>query len=64
MDAVLALATANATFLYGTCLAQISCLWPSYERHEAGHLLTGMAFTLCKLFVVTLFIGSCFPNIS
>lgn len=47
LGAVLALATADALFLGGTSLAQISCFWPPYKRrilvHEAGHLLTGMA---------------------
>lgn len=45
MAAILALATADAIFLGGTCLAQISCFWPPHKRriliHEAGHLLTG-----------------------
>uniref|UniRef100_A0A0A9BCB9 Peptidase M41 domain-containing protein n=1 Tax=Arundo donax TaxID=35708 RepID=A0A0A9BCB9_ARUDO len=44
LGAILALATADALFLGGTCLAQISCFWPPYKRrilvHEAGHLLT------------------------
>ncbi|KAJ1278060.1 hypothetical protein BS78_04G051200 [Paspalum vaginatum] len=44
LGAVLALATVDAMFLGGTCLAQISCFWPPYKRrilvHEAGHLLT------------------------
>ncbi|OEL23399.1 hypothetical protein BAE44_0015581 [Dichanthelium oligosanthes] len=44
LGAVLALATTDAIFLGGTCLAQISCFWPPYKRrilvHEAGHLLT------------------------
>lgn len=44
LAAILALATADAIFLGGTCLAQISCFWPPYKRrilvHEAGHLLT------------------------
>ncbi|XP_066317919.1 uncharacterized protein [Miscanthus floridulus] len=44
LGAVLGLATADALFLGGTCLAQISCFWPPYKRrilvHEAGHLLT------------------------
>ncbi|WVZ77741.1 hypothetical protein U9M48_025568 [Paspalum notatum var. saurae] len=44
LGAILALATADAMFLGGTCLAQISCFWPPYKRrilvHEAGHLLT------------------------
>ncbi|XP_062223976.1 uncharacterized protein LOC133922605 [Phragmites australis] len=44
LGAILALATADAIFLGGTCLAQISCFWPPYKRrilvHEAGHLLT------------------------
>jgi hypothetical protein len=51
LGAVLALATADAVFLGGTCLAQISCFWPPYKRrilvHEAGHLLTGMALSFC-----------------
>ena len=42
---ILALATADAIFLGGSCLAQILCFWPPYRRrvlvHEAGHLLTG-----------------------
>lgn len=42
---VLGLAWLDAVFLGGTCLAQISSLWPPYRRrilvHEAGHLLTG-----------------------
>nr|CAD1834551.1 unnamed protein product [Ananas comosus var. bracteatus] len=42
---VLALATADAIFLGGSCLAQVLCFWPPYKRrvlvHEAGHLLTG-----------------------
>ncbi|KAG2656279.1 hypothetical protein PVAP13_1KG071900 [Panicum virgatum] len=37
-------ATADAIFLGGTCLAQISSFWPPFKRrilvHEAGHLLT------------------------
>ncbi|XP_020109773.1 uncharacterized protein LOC109725110 isoform X2 [Ananas comosus] len=41
---VLALATADAIFLGGSCLAQVLCFWPPYKRrvlvHEAGHLLT------------------------
>ncbi|CAL4889714.1 unnamed protein product [Urochloa decumbens] len=44
LGAVLALATADAIFLGGTGLAQISSFWPPYKRrilvHEAGHLLT------------------------
>ncbi|KAK3156100.1 hypothetical protein QOZ80_2AG0102820 [Eleusine coracana subsp. coracana] len=44
LGAALALATADALFLGGTCLAQISSFWPPYKRrilvHEAGHLLT------------------------
>ncbi|KAG2648772.1 uncharacterized protein LOC120654764 [Panicum virgatum] len=44
LGAVLALATADAIFLGGTCLAQISSFWPPFKRrilvHEAGHLLT------------------------
>ncbi|GJN19088.1 hypothetical protein PR202_gb06326 [Eleusine coracana subsp. coracana] len=48
LGAVLALATADALFLGGTCLAQISSFWPPYKRrilvHEAGHLLTGTQF--------------------
>ncbi|VAI56614.1 unnamed protein product [Triticum turgidum subsp. durum] len=44
LAAILALATADALFLGGTCAAQISCFWPPYKRrvlvHEAGHLLT------------------------
>ncbi|TKW37801.1 hypothetical protein SEVIR_1G072300v4 [Setaria viridis] len=44
LGAVLALATTDAIFLGGTCLAQISSFWPPYKRrilvHEAGHLLT------------------------
>ncbi|KAL6888459.1 hypothetical protein ACP4OV_009485 [Aristida adscensionis] len=44
LGAILALATADAIFLGGTCFAQISCFWPPYKRrilvHEAGHLLT------------------------
>lgn len=42
--AILALATMDAIFLGGSCLAQILCFWPPYKRrvlvHEAGHLLT------------------------
>ncbi|KAK8967101.1 hypothetical protein KSP40_PGU009256 [Platanthera guangdongensis] len=42
--AVLALATMDAVFLGGSCLAQILFFWPPYKRrvlvHEAGHLLT------------------------
>lgn len=42
---VLGLATADAIFLGGTCLAQISSYWPPFRRrilvHEAGHLVTG-----------------------
>ncbi|KAL5977495.1 hypothetical protein ACLOJK_021842 [Asimina triloba] len=45
LAAILGLASLDAIFLGGTCLAQISCLWPPYRRrilvHEAGHLLTG-----------------------
>lgn len=41
---ILTLATVDAIFLGGSCLAQISCIWPPYRRrvlvHEAGHLLT------------------------
>ncbi|KAJ0975882.1 hypothetical protein J5N97_017847 [Dioscorea zingiberensis] len=41
---VLALTTLDATFLGGSCLAQILCIWPPYRKrvlvHEAGHLLT------------------------
>ncbi|RDX69849.1 hypothetical protein CR513_50981, partial [Mucuna pruriens] len=41
---ILGLATIDAIFLGGTCLAQISSYWPPYRRrilvHEAGHLLT------------------------
>ncbi|KAL5212451.1 hypothetical protein ABZP36_023298 [Zizania latifolia] len=44
LAAILALVTADAMFLGGTCVAQISCFWPPYKRrilvHEAGHLLT------------------------
>ncbi|CAL4889711.1 unnamed protein product [Urochloa decumbens] len=44
LGAVLALAAADAIFLGGTGLAQISSFWPPYKRrilvHEAGHLLT------------------------
>ncbi|PNT65980.1 hypothetical protein BRADI_3g05210v3 [Brachypodium distachyon] len=44
LAAILALATADALLLGGTCAAQISCFWPPYKRrilvHEAGHLLT------------------------
>ncbi|CAN6230465.1 unnamed protein product [Urochloa humidicola] len=44
LGAVLALAAADAIFLGGAGLAQISSLWPPYKRrilvHEAGHLLT------------------------
>uniref|UniRef100_A0A0D9VCN7 Peptidase M41 domain-containing protein n=1 Tax=Leersia perrieri TaxID=77586 RepID=A0A0D9VCN7_9ORYZ len=44
LAAVLGLVTADAMFLGGTCVAQISCFWPPYKRrilvHEAGHLLT------------------------
>jgi hypothetical protein len=45
LAAILALVTADAIFLGGTCLAQISSFWPPHKRriliHEAGHLLTG-----------------------
>jgi hypothetical protein len=48
LAAILGLGTADALFLGGTCAAQISCFWPPYKRrilvHEAGHLLTGIAF--------------------
>ncbi|XP_031119203.1 uncharacterized protein LOC116022586 [Ipomoea triloba] len=41
--AVLGLTFLDATFLGGSCLAQISSFWPPYRRrilvHEAGHLL-------------------------
>ncbi|KAK7334707.1 hypothetical protein VNO80_26468 [Phaseolus coccineus] len=41
---ILGLAAADAIFLGGTCLAQISSYWPPFRRrilvHEAGHLLT------------------------
>ncbi|XP_058089273.1 uncharacterized protein LOC131236143 [Magnolia sinica] len=44
LAAILGLAMLDAIFLGGSCLAQISCLWPPYRRrilvHEAGHLLT------------------------
>ncbi|CAO2037307.1 unnamed protein product [Urochloa humidicola] len=44
LGAVLGLAAADAIFLGGTCLAQISSFWPPCKRrilvHEAGHLLT------------------------
>lgn len=44
LAALLALATADAIFLGGSCLAQILCVWPPYRRrvlvHEAGHVLT------------------------
>ncbi|XP_027342858.1 uncharacterized protein LOC113855419 [Abrus precatorius] len=44
LAAILGLAIADAIFLGGTCLAQISSYWPPYRRrilvHEAGHLLT------------------------
>jgi hypothetical protein len=59
LGAVLGLATADAIFLGGTCLAQISSFWPPYKRrilvHEAGHLLTGMAKP---------FLPFCFPMFS
>ncbi|KMZ59333.1 hypothetical protein ZOSMA_69G00290 [Zostera marina] len=44
LAAILALASLDAIFLGGSCLAQISCFWPPNRRrilvHEAGHLLT------------------------
>lgn len=43
LAAVLGLTLLDATFLGGSCLAQISSYWPPYKRrilvHEAGHLL-------------------------
>ncbi|KAG8638194.1 hypothetical protein MANES_14G009100v8 [Manihot esculenta] len=43
LAATLGLALMDSIFLGGTCLAQISSLWPPYKRriliHEAGHLL-------------------------
>jgi hypothetical protein len=55
LAAILALATADAIFLGGTCLAQISSFWPPHKRriliHEAGHLLTGRTYhKLCGPF--------------
>lgn len=45
LAAVLTLASLDAIFLGGTCLAQISSVWPPQRRriivHEAGHLLVG-----------------------
>ncbi|KAK8469249.1 hypothetical protein PHAVU_005G030300 [Phaseolus vulgaris] len=44
LEVILGLAAADAIFLGGTCLAQISSYWPPFRRrilvHEAGHLLT------------------------
>lgn len=48
LAATLGLALMDSIFLGGTCLAQISSLWPPYKRriliHEAGHLLVGKYF--------------------
>lgn len=45
LAAILGLTILDATFLGGSCLAQISSYWPPYRRrilvHEAGHLLVG-----------------------
>ncbi|KAJ3679314.1 hypothetical protein LUZ60_017325 [Juncus effusus] len=44
LTAILALAIADAIFLGGTCMAQISSFWPPFKKrilvHEAGHILT------------------------